>query len=48
MNAKKLLDLVEKLFYTKLEKKTGWGRNEIKQAFRDSVTEAVLELSDFK
>lgn len=42
MNAA-LLKRVEELFFAKLEAKTGWGRNEIKQLYIDAQREALLE-----
>lgn len=41
---KKLLQRIEELFTAKLQDKTGWGRNEVLQLYKDSVTEALLEL----
>ncbi len=41
---KKLIERIGQIFESKLQSKTGWGRNEILALYRDSVNEAVLEL----
>lgn len=43
---KKLLKRIEEIFELKLSTKTGWGKNEVLQLYKDSVTEALLELID--
>ena len=43
MKTKELLNKIEELFTAKLSAKTGWGRNEILTAYKDSVSEALLE-----
>lgn len=43
---KELLKRIEEIFTQKLQAKTGWGRNEILAAYKDAVSEAVLELVD--
>lgn len=43
---KKLLIRIEELFISKLQTKTGWGRNEIIQLYKESVNEAIMELID--
>ena len=43
---KKLLQKIEELFTQKLQSKSGWGRNEIIQLYKDAVNEALLELLD--
>ena len=43
---KELIKRIEQIFAQKLQAKTGWGRNEILSAFKDSVNEAVLEFID--
>jgi hypothetical protein len=40
---KELIKRIEQIFAEKLQAKTGWGRNEILIAFKESVNEAVLE-----
>ena len=45
MNRKLLLKIRE-IFHTKLQAKTGWGRNEIMELYNASVNEALLELMD--
>lgn len=42
----RLIKLIEEIFYRKLESKTGWGRNEIKAAYQESVSEAALKIID--
>jgi hypothetical protein len=46
MTTKELLQLVEKIFTEKLSRKTGWGKNEILVAYKDSVKEALMEMID--
>lgn len=43
---KKLLLRIEQLFTEKLQSKTGWGRNEILAAYKESVSEAIMEMLD--
>ena len=43
---KKILKRIEEIFAEKLQTKTGWGRNEIMQAYREAVNEALMELLD--
>lgn len=43
---KKILKRIEEIFEEKLQVKTGWGRNEIIQAYREAVNEALIELLD--
>ncbi len=43
---KKLIERIEQIFSQKLQQKTGWGRNEVLIAYKDSVREAILELID--
>lgn len=46
MKTSDLLKKIEETFHQKLEDKTGWGRNEIKQAYQSAVNEVLLEISD--
>lgn len=41
---KTVLKRIEEIFTEKLSAKTGWGRNEVLEAYRDSVNEALMEL----
>lgn len=43
---KKLLKRIEELFTEKLQSKTGWGKNEVLQIYKDSVNEAMMDLLD--
>lgn len=43
---KKLLQRIDDLFSAKLQAKTGWGRNDVLQAYREAVSEALMELLD--
>lgn len=43
---KKLLGRIETIFNEKLSSKTGWGRNEVMAAYKESVNQALLELLD--
>ena len=40
---KQLLETIKTKFEARLQAKTGWGRNEIIQAYNDCVTEALME-----
>ena len=46
MTTKELLQRIEKIFTEKLSHKTGWGKNEILVAYKDSVKEALMEMID--
>ena len=41
-----LLLRIEKIFTEKLSRKTGWGRNEVLVAYKDSVNQALMEMLD--
>jgi hypothetical protein len=43
---KKLIERIQELFFLKLEDKTGWGKLDIKDAYRDCVAQALLEFID--
>ena len=43
---KKLLQRIEELFTAKLQTKTGWGRNDVLAAYKEAVSEALMELLD--
>lgn len=43
-----LIKLIEEIFTAKLQAKTGWGRNEILAAYKESVAEAALKILDSK
>ena len=40
---KQLLETIKAKFEARLQEKTGWGRNEVIQAYNDCVTEALME-----
>jgi len=42
----KLIETIESIFFEKLNAKTGWGRNEIRELYKSSVAQAALELLD--
>lgn len=42
---KPLLDKIERFFGEKLSRKTGWGKNEVMQAYKDSVIQALMEIA---
>lgn len=46
MTTGELLTRIERLFYIELEKKTGWGRNDIKEVYRSCVNQALQEFID--
>jgi len=41
-----ILDRIQELFFEKLATKTGWGRNELKEAYINSVNKALKEYLD--
>lgn len=43
MKVKALLLRIEELFQNKLQSKTGWGRNEVIAAYKEAVSEALME-----
>jgi len=43
---KKLLKRIEEIFTEKLQVKTGWGKNDVLNVYKESVNEAILELLD--
>ncbi|MDD3353882.1 hypothetical protein [Zoogloea sp.] len=43
---RKLLLKIQDIFHAKLQAKTGWGRNEIMDLYRDSVNEALVQMMD--
>ena len=43
---KQLLLCIEKIFTEKLSRKTGWGKNEVLVAYKDSVKEALMKMLD--
>ena len=45
---KKLLSYIEEIFTQKLQVKTGWGRNEILSAYKESVNEALITIIDLE
>ncbi len=46
MTTKELLQRIEEIFTEKLSRKTGWGKNEVLVAYKDSVKEALIEMID--
>jgi hypothetical protein len=45
MNAKLIRRILE-IFELKLHTKTGWGRNDVLNVYKDSVREVLLEVID--
>lgn len=43
---KKLLERIQELFFEALTTKTGWGRNDIKEVYKDCVIQALSEQVD--
>lgn len=43
---KKLLERIQELFFEALGTKTGWGRNDLKEVYKDCVNQALLEIVD--
>jgi len=48
MKASELTEQLQQRFFDKLETKTGWGRNEIKQLFLETVIEVVADLIELE
>ena len=48
MKSKNLLKRIDEIFEQKLQEKTGWGKNDVLKAYRESVNEAILDLLDDK
>ena len=46
MKTSELLKAIDKAFEEKLEEKTGWGRNEIKVAYRSIVIDELMAVAD--
>ena len=44
MKTKELLERIEEIFSDKLTQKTGWGKNEVLVAYKDSVKETLMEV----
>ena len=40
---KEILDRIQQLFFSKLEDKTGWGKNDIKALYKDCVLEVLKD-----
>lgn len=47
MKDKNLIDRIRKIFYATIDTKTGWGKNELKQAYEAAIQEALFEQLDF-
>jgi hypothetical protein len=43
---KKFVEILNRIIDQKLEAKTSWGRNEIKAALKDALTEAMMEMME--
>ena len=48
MSTKELLKLIDEKFETKLQERTGWGKNDVINAYRQCVNEVILESMDRK
>lgn len=44
MKSKEMFEIIQKKFFERIEKKTGWGKNEIKAEFNTAATEAAFEI----
>lgn len=44
MSTTKVLKRIDELFDEKLQTKTGWGKNEVLQAYRDIVSKTLNEV----
>lgn len=43
---KKLLERIQELFFERLEAKTGWGKNDVKEEYRKAMVQALIEAVD--
>ena len=46
MKTSEILKQIDDLFNEKLEAKTGWGKNEVKDLYRSSVNEVLMIIAD--
>jgi hypothetical protein len=46
MKSTQLIEQIQQRFFDKLEMKTGWGRNEVKQLFLETIIEVTTDLID--
>jgi hypothetical protein len=46
MNIKEFISKLDQRFASKIEAKTGWGKNEVIEAFRHAVTETLIDSID--
>ena len=44
---KEILKQIEERFSTKLQRKTGWGKNEVLATYKEAVQEVLLEIIEF-
>jgi hypothetical protein len=40
---KEILNKIQTLFFSKLENKTGWGKNDVKELYKQCVIEVLSE-----
>ena len=40
---KEVIKRIQEIFYQKLEAKTSWGRNDLKQVYTEAQNEAMME-----
>ena len=45
-NWDQLIEAIRQEFLVELEKKTGWGKNELREAFEKAVSRALLRFVD--
>ena len=43
---RRLIELIREEFYNRLERKTGWGKEELKREFEQAVSQAALRFLD--
>lgn len=43
---KKLFERIQSLFFYELSKKTGWGKNDVMELYKDCVNKVLLEFID--
>ncbi len=42
----KVFKLLTEKFFARLERKTGWGKEEVKREYNEAATEATMEVLD--
>ena len=46
MNTKGLINQVKEVFFGRLERKTGWGKEEVKRQFEQALSDVLMDRLD--